>query len=71
MKPLISSFHDKNKITELTVKVSLLEEKNIKLRHQIIKTHITICKIQNVSNTGKDSQAKSKEKNVTKSTNNG
>ena len=64
MEYLISSLQGKNKRTELTLKVLLLEEENLKLRNQIIENHITICKIQNVSNTGKDSQAKPKEINV-------
>ena len=71
MEHLISSLQDKNKITELTVKVSLLEEENLKLRNQIIENHITIGKMQNISNTGKDSQAKPAELNMTKSVNNG
>ena len=41
----ISSLQDKNKITELTVKVSLLEEEKLKLRSQIIENHITISKM--------------------------
>ena len=71
MEQLISSLQDKNKITELTVKVSLLEEENLKLRNQIIENYITIGKMQNVSNTGKDSQAKPEELNVTKLVDNG
>ena len=70
MAPL-SNLQDKNKITELTVKVSLLEEENLKLRNQIIENHITIGKMQNISNTGKDSQAKPAELNMTKLVNNG
>ena len=62
---------DKNKITELTIKVSLLEEENLELRNQIIENHITIGKMQNISNTGKDSQAKPVELNMTKLVNNG
>ena len=61
MEHLIPSLQDKNKITELTIKVSLLEEENLKLRNQIIENHITIGKMQNISNTGKDSQAKPAE----------
>ena len=38
MEHLISSLQDKNKITELTIKVSLLEEENLMLRNQIIET---------------------------------
>ena len=34
MEHLISSFQDKNKITDLTVKVSLLEEANPKVTEQ-------------------------------------
>ena len=49
MERLISSLQDKSKIRELTVKVSLLEEENLKLRNQIIENHITTCKMQNVS----------------------
>ena len=71
MEHLIPSLQDKNKITELTIKVSLLEEENLKLRNQIIENHITIGKMQNISNTGKDSQAKPAELNMTKSVNNG
>ena len=71
MDHLISSLQDKNEITELTVKASLLEEENLKLRNQIIENHITIGKIQNVSNTGKDSQAKPEELNMTKLVDNG
>ena len=41
MERLISSLQDKSKIRELTVKVSLLEEENLKLRNQIIENHIT------------------------------
>ena len=71
MEHLIPSLQDKNKITELTIKVSLLEEENLKLRNQIIENHITIGKMQNISNTGKDSQAKPAELNMTKLVNNG
>ena len=71
IKHFISSLQDKNKITELTVKVSLLEEEKLKLRSQIIENHITISKMQNVSNKGKDSQAKTAELNMTKLVNNG
>ena len=71
MEHLISSLQDKNKITELTVKVSLLEEENLKLRNQITETHITTGKMQNVSNTGKDNQAKPAELNMTKLVDNG
>ena len=71
MENLISSLQDKNKITELIVEVSLKEEKNLKLRNQIIENHITIGKMQNISNTGKDSQAKPAELNMTKLVNNG
>ena len=71
MKHLISNLQDKNKITELTVKVSLLDEENLKLRNQIIENHITIGKMQNVSNTGKDSQTKPAELNMRKSVDNG
>ena len=42
---LISSLQDKNKITELNVKGSLLEEENLKLRNQITENHITIGKM--------------------------
>ena len=49
MEHLISSLQGKNKITELTVKVSLLEQENLRLRNQIIENHITIFKMQNVS----------------------
>ena len=66
MVHLISSLQDKNKITELTIKILLLEEENLKLRNQFIENHITIGKMQNVSNTGKDSQAKPEELNMTK-----
>ena len=71
MEHLILNLQDKNKIAELTVKVSLLEEENLKLRNQIIENHITIGKMQNVSNTGKDSQAKPEELNMTKLVDNG
>ena len=71
MEHLISSFQDKSKITELTVKVSLLEEENLKLRNQIIENHITIGKMQNVLKTGKDSQTKPEESNVTQLVDNG
>ena len=71
LEHLISSLQDKNKITELTVKVSLLEEENLKLRNQITETHITTGKMQNVSNTGKDNQAKPAELNMTKLVDNG
>ena len=53
-------------MTELTVKVSLLEKQNLKLRKKIIENHIAIGKMQNVSKTGKDSQAKPAELNITK-----
>ena len=43
-----------------------LEEKNLRLRNQVIENHITIGKMQNFSNTGKDSQAKQEELNMTK-----
>ena len=66
MEHLKSSLQDKNKITELTVKVSLLEKQTLKLRKKIIENHIAIGKMQNVSNTGKDSQAKPAELNMTK-----
>ena len=71
MEHLIPSLQDKNKITELTIKVSLLEEENLKLRNQIIDNHITIGKMLNISNTGKDSQAKPVDLNMTKLVNNG
>ena len=71
MKHLISNLQDKHKITELTVKVSLLDEENLKLRNQIIENHITIGKMQNVSNTGKDSQTKPAELNMRKLVDNG
>ena len=71
MEHLISSLQDKNKITELTIKVSLLEEENLKLRNQIKENHVTIGKMQNISNTGKDSKAKPAELNMTKLVNNG
>ena len=71
MEHLISSLQGKNKITELTRKVSLLEEENLKLWNQIIENHITIGKMENISNTGKDSQAKPAELNMTKLVNNG
>ena len=71
MEHLISSLQDKNKITKLTVKVSLLEEENLKLRNQIIENHIIISKMQNISNTGEDSQAKPAELNMTKLVDNG
>ena len=61
MEHLISSVQDKTKITELTIKVSLLEKEILKLRNQIIENRITIGKMQNISNTGKDSQAKPAE----------
>ena len=70
MEHLISSLQDKNKITELTVKVSLLEEENLKLWNQVIENHITIG-MQNVSNTGKDSQTKPAELNMRTSVDNG
>ena len=66
MEHLKSSLQDKNKITELTVKVSLLEKQNLKLRKRIIENLIAIGKMQNVSNTEKDSQAKPAELNMTK-----
>ena len=68
---LISSLQDKNKKPELTVKVPLLEQKNLKLRNQIIENHIIIGKMQNISKTGKDSQAKPEELNMTKLVDNG
>ena len=68
---LISSLQDKNKKPELTVKVPLLEQKTLKLRNQIIENHIIIGKMQNISNTGKDSQAKLEELNMTKLVDNG
>ena len=71
MKCIISSLRDKNKITDLTVNVSLLEEENLKLRSQIMENHITIGKIQNVTNIWKDSQAKPAELNMTKLVGNG
>ena len=40
MEHLISSLQDKNKIIELTIKVSLLEEENLKLQNQIIENHL-------------------------------
>ena len=70
MEHLISSLQDKNKITKLTIKVSLLEEENLKSRNQIIENHVTIGKMQNISNKGKDSQAKPAELNMTKVVNN-
>ena len=71
MKRIISSLRDKNKITELTVNASLLEEENLKLRNQIMENHITIGKTQNVTNIWKDSQAKPAELNMTKLVDNG
>ena len=71
MKHIILSFQYKNKITELTVKVSLLEEENLKLQNQIMENHITMGKIQNVTNIWKDTQAKPAELNMTKLVNNG
>ena len=71
MKHTISNLQDKNKITELTVKVSLLEEENLKLWNQIMENHITMGKIQNVTNIWKDTQAKPAELNMTKLVNNG
>ena len=71
MEHLISSLQDKNKIAKLTLKVSLLEEENLKLRNHIIENHITIGKMQNVSNTVKDSQAKPARLNMTKLVDNG
>ena len=70
MEHLISSLQHKNKTTELTVKVSLLEEEILKLRNQMIEKNITICKMQSVLNKGKDSQVKPKGLNVTKSVDN-
>ena len=70
MAPL-SNLQDKNKITELTVKVSLLEEENLKLRNQIIENYMTIDTMQIVSNIVNDSQAKPAELNMTKLVNNG
>ena len=64
MEDLVSNLQNKNKIT--TLKVSLNELENLKLRKQIIENHITISKMQNVSNTGKDSQARPAELNMTK-----
>ena len=46
-------------------------DENLKLRNQIIENHITNGKMQNVSNTGKDSQAKPGELNIPKLVNNG
>ena len=71
LEHLISILQDKNKIIELIVKVLLQEEENLKLRNQIIQNHITIGKMQNVSNTGKNSQAKPAELNMTKLVDNG
>ena len=71
MEHLISSLQDKNEITKLTVKVSLLEEENLKLWNEIIENHIIISKMQNISNTGEDSQAKPAELNMTKLVDNG
>ena len=71
MKHIILSFQYKNKITELTVKVSLLEEENLKLRNQIMENHITIGIMQNATNIGKNSQAKPAELNMTKLVDNG
>ena len=71
MEHLIPSLQDKNKITELTIKVSLLEQENLKLRNQIIENYIAIGKKQDISNTAKDSQAKPVEFNMTKLVNNG
>ena len=39
MEHSISSLQDKNKTTELTIKVFLLEEENLKLRNQIIENY--------------------------------
>ena len=71
MEHLISSLQDKNEITKLTVKVSLLEEENLKLWNEIIENHIIISKMQNISNTGEDRQAKPAELNMTKLVDNG
>ena len=55
-------FDAKIRKTELHVKFSLLQEEKLKFWNQIMENQITIGKMQNVLNTGKDSQAKS-EKN--------
>lgn len=56
---------------KLTVKVLLLEEESLKLWNQVIEKLKMICKMQNVSNTGQDSQTNPREINVTKSFDNG
>ena len=71
MEHLMSSLQDKNKTTELTVKFSLLEEENLKLRNQIIENHITIGKMQNISNTRNNNQAKPADLDMTKLVDNG
>ena len=71
MQQLISSLQDKTRITELIINFLLLEEENLKLLNQIIGDNITIGKMQNVSNTGKDTQAKPEELNMTKLVDNG
>ena len=71
MEHFNSSLNGKNKITELTLKVSSLEEENLKLRNEFIENHITIGKMENVSNTEKDSQAKLAELYMTNLLENG
>ena len=66
MEHLISGLQDKNKITKL-----ILEEENLKLWKQTIENHITIGKMENVSNTAKDSQAKPAELNMVNLVNDG
>ena len=71
MKHFNSSLNGKNKITELTLKVSSLEEENLKLKNEFIENHITIGKMENASNTEKDSQAKLAELYMTNLLDNG
>ena len=74
MEHLISfdiKFDDENKKNKLHVRFSLLQEEKLKLRNQIIENHITIEKMQNVLNAGKDSQADSEEIDMAKLLNNG
>ena len=66
MEHLISGLQDNNKITEL-----ILEEENLNLWNQSRENHIIIGKMQNVSNTTKDSQAKPAELNMINLVNNG
>ena len=67
---MISNNQEKKKNSRVSCKSLVNRGRKPQKRNQIIENHITICKIQNVSNTVKYIQTNPKEINVTKSVNN-